>query len=58
MNYEDKVGDILQLARQVKSRAEWEELAAIEHSLAVAQFYRYTDPEKAHQILDRAMRGD
>ena len=55
MEYEDKVRDILQLARQAESQAEWDELAALEHSLAVAQFYRYSDQAKAHQVLDRAM---
>ena len=58
MEYEDKVRDILQLARYAESHADWNELAALEHSLALAQFYRYTDPQKAHQILDRAKRGD
>ena len=55
MEYEDKVRDILQLARYAESHADWNELAALEHSLAVAQFYRYTDTQKAHQVLDRAM---
>jgi len=58
MEYEDKVHDILQLARQAECQANWDTLAALEHSLAVAQFYRYSDPQKAHQILDAAIKEE
>ena len=57
MEYEEKVQEILKRARVVELRGDFDELAALEHSLAVADFYRLSDPREARRILDKAGWG-
>lgn len=57
MKYEEKVHEILELAGHADSQEDGERLAALEHSLATAQFYRSHDLAKAHKILDKARWG-
>lgn len=53
--YNDKVHKILKLARDAEDP---DELAALEHCLAAAQYYRFGNLRKAHRLLDNALGGD
>ena len=55
MEYEEKVQEILKLARDAEDP---DELAALEHCLAEAQYYRRSNSSKAHQMLDKALGWD
>jgi len=58
MEYEEKVRIVLQLARDAKDQGSLSELAALECSFALAEFYKIANPRRAHQILDNAMGAD
>ena len=57
MKYEDKVNKILKYARDAEYQSDLDELAYLENGLAAAQFYRLTNPRRAHRILDKALGG-
>ena len=58
MKYEEKVREILKLARDAESQGNIDELLDLEHSLIVAQSCKFVAPRTAHRILDEARRTD
>jgi hypothetical protein len=59
MQYEDKISEVLKLAKNAKNEGDLDKLCSLEKSLIKARIYRLDDPRKADQILDRALgKGD
>lgn len=59
MQYEDKISEVLKLAKKAKNAGDLHKLCSLENSLIKAYICRLDDPRKADQILDDALgKGD
>lgn len=59
MRYEDRISEVLKLAKNAKNEGDLNKLCSLENSLIKARIYRLDDPRKADQILDDALgKGD